>query len=195
MLTRILLLLIETIAGFLSFAFLARFFMQWARVSFYNPVGQFVMAVTDWAVKPARRVIPGLWGLDLASLLLAWLVQGLGQGLMLGLVGGAAVSPAMAPLVALLSLFAVLRTALWLVMVVVLVSAVLSWVNPYAPAGQIFNALAAPMLRPFRRLIPPIGGVDLSPLVLLLLLQVAQIVLDSLQATALGSLMLPSLPR
>src|SRR5574337_311800 len=68
MLTSILLLLLDTACGFVTLMLLARFLMQWARVSFRNPLGQFVVATTDWAVRPLRRVLPGLMGLDLASL-------------------------------------------------------------------------------------------------------------------------------
>jgi YggT family protein len=118
MLIRILLFLVEAAASLLSFAFLARFVLQWARASFRNPLGQFVIAITDWAVKPARRVIPGLWGLDLASLLLAWLVQGMYLGLAYGLLGGPLAPEAIA-VVAVQALFALVRIGVWLAIAVV----------------------------------------------------------------------------
>ena len=70
--------LVDAVASFFVFMLLARFHFQWLRVPFHNQVGQFVLATTSWVVMPVRRVIPGLAGLDLATLLVAWLLQGLG---------------------------------------------------------------------------------------------------------------------
>ncbi|MBL8489948.1 MAG: YggT family protein [Rhodocyclaceae bacterium] len=184
MLARILLLIVETVAGFLTFAFLARFALQWARGSFRNPLGQFLVAVTDWAVRPARRLIPGAFGLDLPSLTLAWLTQLLAALVLILLIGGpaGALSPATLLAAALGAVIAVLRFAIWLAMAAIFVSALFSWVNPHAPLAGPVDALSRPLLRPFRRLLPPIGGVDLTPLLALLALQIAQIVLDQLQS-------------
>lgn len=185
MLTRIILFLAQVAGDFLAALFLARFILQWARISFRNPVGQFVIAVTDWAVLPARKLVPGLFGLDLASLLLAWLTQFafllLAYALSpLGLAGTGLVLPMASALVE------VARLAIHLAMLVVLVGAILSWVNPYAPLAPFFDQLARPLLAPFRRVIPPLGGVDLSPLVLLLALQVLLMVVDNLRVMAFG---------
>lgn len=187
MLFRILLFIVEVAADFLAAAFLARFALQWARASFRNPIGQFVFAVTDWAVRPARRIIPGLFGLDLACVVLAWLVQ-LGYLALvfalvsLGPIGG---SPGIAALL-FAAVIAVLRLSVHLAMLVVLVTALLSWINPHAPMAPFFHALARPMLAPFQRVIPLVGGIDLSPLVLLLLLQVLLMVLGSLGGMPFG---------
>jgi YggT family protein len=160
--------------------------MQWTRASFRNPLGQFIVAVTDWMLRPVRRFVPGLFGLDMASLLLAWLWQVVFHGLALGLAGVAlAVSLAPTLLVAALAALEVLKIGLYLLMGVVLVSAIFSWVNPYAPMAEVFNALTRPLLRPFRRFVPPVGGVDLTPLVLLVLLQVALFILAGLRQTLL----------
>jgi len=176
MLAQILLLAAGTVCDLLALAFLARFVLQWARLSFRNPLGRFVIAVTDWAVGPARRFIPGLFGLDLASLFLAWLAQCMYLGLVAGLTGAVA-SPAMAGLVGLAAAAAVLRLLIYLAMGVVIVAALLSWINPYSALAPLFNALSRPLLRPFQRLMPPIGGVDLSPIAQLLVLQVLLMVL------------------
>ncbi|WIM04638.1 MAG: YggT family protein [Candidatus Nitricoxidivorans perseverans] len=182
MLAQILSLVVGTVVDLFCLVLLVRFVLQWARVSFRNPVGQFVIAVTDWAVRPARKAVPGLFGLDLASLLLAWLGQFAWLGLAAALSGVAdALSPATAGSLALAALVEIARLALYLAMGIVIVSALLSWINPYAPLAPLFDALSRPLLRPFRRLIPPIGGVDLSPLALLLLLQVLLIVAGSLR--------------
>jgi YggT family protein len=154
---------------------LARFVMQWQRISFRNPIGQFVVATTDWLVLPLRRFIPGL---------------GAGSGQPAAGVGGAGAGGVLAlaarrhrwapiPFSLLVVMWGVglletVKVALYLLMGVVLMSAILSWVNPHAPMAGIINAMAEPFLRPFRRIIPLIGGVDLSPIALLLVLQVAQ---------------------
>ena len=182
MLRQILLFVIDSVCGFFTLALLARFALQWARAPFRNPLGQFVIAVTDWMLRPVRPLVPGLFGLDMASLLLAWLWQVANQGLALGLSGViAAVAPAPALVVAVLAAIELVRMGLYLVFGAVLVAAVFSWVNPYAPMAGLFDALTRPLLRPFRRLVPPVGGVDLSPLVLLLVLQIALFVLATLR--------------
>ena len=191
MLTQIVLFILDSVCGFLTLALLVRFALQWARAPFRNPLGQFVIAVTDWMVRPLRRVVPGLFGLDLASLLLAWLWQVVYQGIALGLSGVLlAVAPAPTLVVALLALLEVAKLSLYLVMGAVLVAAVFSWVNPHAPLADVFNTLTRPLLRPFRRLIPPVGGVDLSPLALLLLLQIALFVVAGLRNSVLPMMLL-----
>ncbi|OHC62387.1 MAG: hypothetical protein A3H93_09230 [Rhodocyclales bacterium RIFCSPLOWO2_02_FULL_63_24] len=182
MLVQIILFILDTVCGFMTLALLVRFAMQWARTPFRNPLGQFIIAVTDWMVRPLRRLIPGLFGFDMASLLLAWLWQMAYQGIALGLSGMLlAVSPAPTLVVALLAALEVVKIGLYLVMGAVLISAVFSWVNPYAPLAGVFNTLTNPLLRPFRRIIPPVGGVDLSPLALLLVLQIALFVVAGLR--------------
>lgn len=94
-------------------------------------------------------------------------------------------SPAPTFVVALLALLEVAKIGLYLVLGAVIVSAVFSWVNPYAPLAAVFDTLTRPLLRPFRRFIPPVGGVDLSPLALLLVLQIALFVLDGLRRSIL----------
>lgn len=174
-------LLLGTAANLLAIAFLARVYAQWVRAPFRNPVGQFIIAVTDWAARPLRRVVPGLFGIDLASLLAAWLVQIVYFGIMAGLSGLVMVTPGAILGVVLLAALAVLRTFVYLLMGVVIVAALLSWINPYSPVGPLFDALARPLLAPVRRLLPLLGGIDLSPLVVLLGLQVVLIVLANLQ--------------
>lgn len=183
MLASVLLLILNTAAGFLTLMLLARFFMQWQRVSFRNQIGHFVVATTDWIVRPLRRVIPGLMGWDLASLLPAWVVQTLMVFVELALLGAPLGASPAALLLGIwgLGLLELVRMAIYLIFAVVLVSAVLSWVNPHAPAASVFHNLAAPFLRPFRRLIPPIANVDLSPLVLLLVLQIVLMLVAGLR--------------
>jgi YggT family protein len=191
MLVQILLFILDTVCGLMTLALLVRFAMQWARVPFRNPLGQFIVAVTDWMVRPVRRLIPGLFGLDMASLFLAWLWQVAYQGIALGFTGVLlAVSPAPTFVVALLALLEVAKIGLYLVIGAVIVSAVFSWVNPYAPLAEVFNTLTRPLLRPFRRVIPPVGGVDLSPLALLLVLQIGLFVIASLRQSVVPMILL-----
>jgi len=184
MLMQLLMQILDWLFGFITMALLARVLMQWTRAPFRNPLGQFVIAVTDWAVIPARRLIPSVLGVDLASLLLAWLAQGILQGLILALSSAgvlALVMPTGFVIVTLLALLEVVRIGLYLLMGVVIVSALLSWVNPYAPLAPLFNLIARPFLSPLQRIIPLIGGIDLSPMALLLILQVLLTVLASAQ--------------
>ena len=181
MLAQIVLLISGTILGFITLALLARFFMQWGRVSFRNPIGHFVITFTDWAVMPARRIIPGLFGLDMASLLLAWVVQ-----ILYVLIETSMGLPVSSPLfIPLLGLAYLARMATYLVLGIVIVSVVLSWVGQQAPIAYVFNELSRPFLAPFRRLIRPLGGIDLSPLVLLLALQVVLLVIEYLRRNML----------
>ncbi len=185
MLANILLLLVNAAAGFLTLMLLARFAMQWQRVSFRNQIGQFVVTTTDWLVRPLRRFVPGLFGLDMASLLPAWALQVLLVLFELSLRGAAFSGNAGAVLLGLLGvgLLELMQMMIYLVFAVVLVSAVLSWVSPHAPAAPLLHALADPFLRPFRRLLPTIANIDLSPLVLLLVLQVVLMVLGGLRGS------------
>jgi YggT family protein len=170
MLTQSLLFVLQTAADLLAGVFLLRFLMQWARVPFRNPVGQFVIAASDWAVLPARKIIPGLWGMDLPSLVLAWLVQGTYYALVFGLLSEA-VTPAAIGTVAAVALIETVRLFLYVVFGIVVITAIMSWVNPYAPMAPVLNALARPFLAPFQRIIPTVGGVDLSPIALIIVIQ------------------------
>jgi YggT family protein len=173
MLENALIFLIETILGLFTIALLVRFYMQWARAPQRNAVSDFVNALTNFAVLPMRRIIPGWWGLDLATLTLAWLVQVLELFLVLVLSGfplradpGQAIAA-----VALLALVKLIRLGLYVAIAVLIVQAVLSWVNPYSPVAALMNALTRPFLRPLQRIVPTIANVDLSPLVLIVIFQ------------------------
>lgn len=184
MLGSILLLLLNFAFGFITMLLLARFFMQWQRVSFRNQIGQFVVTTTDWIVRPLRRAVPGLFGLDLASLLPAWVFQTAYAFIELSLRGATLDGGPLGVLLGLwgLGLVGLARMAIYLIFAVVLVSALLSWVSPHAPAAPLFRGLAEPFLRPFRRIVPMIANIDLSPLVLLLLLQILLIIMGGLRA-------------
>jgi YggT family protein len=165
--------LLRTLFDLLACAFFLRFWMQWARVPFRNPFAQFVIRVTDFAVRPLRRLLPGWFGLDWASLLLfylAELVMTLGVHWVMGYPFGLA-GPGVWPGFLLLALAAALRLGLYVSIGFVLVQAILSWVNPFSPLAPVFYALARPVLAPFQRIIPPMGAVDLSPLAAVIVIQ------------------------
>jgi YggT family protein len=172
--------LVDTVAGFFVLMLLARFHFQWLRVPFRNPAGEFVLATTSWMVVPVRRFVPGLAGLDLASLLLAWLVQGFGLWVRVQIIGN---EPPIFNL-ALVALVDLLRYSLYILVFAVIVQAVLSWVNPYTPLAPVFDTLTRPFLRPLRRFVPPLGGVDLTPLILLVILQVLLFPVGALSVAA-----------
>lgn len=180
MIAQIGVLLVDVVASFFVFMLLARFHFQWLRVGFRNPVGEFVIATTNWMVLPVRRVVPGLAGLDLSTLLLAWLVQALGLWAQAAIVGA---EPGLGTIAAIAAVD-LLRYSLYILVFAVIVQAILSWVNPYAPLAPVFDTLTRPFLRPLRRFVPPIGNVDLTPLILIVLLQVVLIPVGYLRAAA-----------
>lgn len=165
--------LLRTLFDLAACALFLRFWMQWARVPFHNPFAQFVVKVTDGLVKPLRRVIPGFFGLDWASLLPFYAAELLSVLSVQWLDGYpfAAAGFSVLPAFLLLALAAALRLALYLLIGFVLLQAILSWINPFSPHAPVFYALARPILKPFQKLVPPIGGVDLTPLVALIVVQ------------------------
>lgn len=188
MLQQIASFLVDVVVGFFVYLLLARFLLQWLRVPFRNVLGEFIIAGTNWMVAPARRVIPSIAGLDIASLLLAWLLQMLLLFLVY-LIAGIDFSSAPgigAAALAVLALVDLVRFTLYILVFALIVQAVLSWVNPHSPVGPMFDSLTRPFLRPIRRFVPPLGNVDLSPLVLIVLLQVLLIPLAELRRLASG---------
>ena len=160
--------------GLVTYAFLLRFAMQWLRAPFRKPLAQAVVALTDWAVKPLRSVLPGYRGLDWATLLLAWLGQFAWLTALQLLAGRGAFDGTIAAMLALLACIEVVKAALWLLIIVVFAQALLSWTAPDGPLAGVLNALTFRFLAPIRRLIPPLGGtLDLSPLILIVLAQLA----------------------
>jgi YggT family protein len=173
--------LLDVAAGLLGGACLLRLYMQYQRVPFGNPVGRFVFAVTDWLVLPLRRVLPAIRRWDTASLVAAFLIE-LAQFALLWLLAGRGGGLGVLPL---LALFGLLRLVISGLTLLVIVYAVMSWVRADSPIVDVIDRLCAPLLRPWRKLIPLVGGVDLSPLVFLVALQVVSIVLAYVQGAIL----------
>jgi YggT family protein len=168
-----LIFLVNVVFGLFTLALLLRFYLQWARAPYRNPLSEFLHALTDFMVRPARRVIPGLWGLDLATLALAWVAQCLNLFFELQLRGYQAGPQAGLAFVGLITMAAValLKLGLYIIMAVVIVQAILTWIGPYSPLMPLLNVMTRPFLRVFQRRIPPIGNVDLSPIFVLVVCQ------------------------
>ena len=173
--------LLDVVGGLLTGACLLRLYMQWQRIPFSNPVGGLVFALTDWLIMPLRRVIPPVGRWDVSSLVAAVLLQ-LAQYFLLTLLLSAASAWAWLPW---LVLFGLARVAVSGLIGLLIVYAVMSWVQARSPLADVIARLCEPVLRPFRRIIPLVGGIDLSPLAVLVLLQVAMIVLGHLQASVM----------
>jgi YggT family protein len=149
--------------------------MQAVRVRPPFSLGQFMFKTTDWMVLPLRRVLPGLGGFDWASLVGALLVALLSVAIELGVRSSFTVEPWF-----LLSLRSLLHWVIYGFIGLLFLEVIFSWVNPDAPLAPIVRALNQPLMRPLRRFIPPIAGVDLSPILAFLLLRVVLFVTDSL---------------
>ena len=153
-------------------AVLVRFWMQALRAPVRNPIAQFTIALTDWAVRPLRRVIPGLFNLDLASLLVAFIGEVILQALLLAVMGAPILDrPGILSVVLFLALVKLVRLSIYVFMGAIIIQAVLSWVATHHPVAPFFDALSRPILRPIQRAVPPIGGVDISPVLALIALQ------------------------
>ncbi len=167
--------LIKTLFGLYLLALMLRFLLQWARADFFNPISQFVVKITNPPLKPLRRVIPGFFGLDLAAVVLMVAIKLIELALVQSVVGGALVFGGLL----VVALAELLSLALDVFFFSILIQVILSWVNPgaYNPAVSLLHAINEPLLRPARRLIPPVGGLDLSPLVVMVALQLATLLM------------------
>jgi YggT family protein len=183
MLNQMLIFLLDTLLGLFSLALLLRFLMQLLRAPYRNPFSPFLIALTDFLVRPARRVVPGFRGMDLSTLLLAWLtqllllagvqtLQGYHFGSSLGIAAGG---------LALLALVAIIKMTLYIIMVAVIVQALLSWINPHSPLAPVLDSFTRPFLSGIRKRIPPIANVDLSPLFVLLIIQLLLFVVAGME--------------
>jgi YggT family protein len=175
--------LVDTVFTFFVVLLLLRFHFQWLRVPFHNPAGEFVLVTTSWMVMPVRRVIPGLRGYDIPTLLLAWALESINEILQIWIVGA---DPRFVAIL-VIAFVELLRYSLYLLIFAVLMQVVLSWFRAYSPFSPVLEAITRPFLRPFRRFIPPIGVVDLSPAVLMLVLIIlVRFILPEVQRLAVG---------
>ncbi|MEO6625974.1 MAG: YggT family protein [Burkholderiaceae bacterium] len=179
MLYQIVSFLLHIVVGLVAGTCLLRAYLHYQRISMAaragNPLGPFIFALTDWLVLPLRRLIPAAGRWDLASLVGAYLLELAMYGL-LWLLGGSLGSPAQVVMQALIGLVRLMLSGMSGLLIVY---AVLSWVQSESPMVGLIDRVVAPWLRPIRRMLPLVGGIDLSPLLLLVLLQVASMLLDS----------------
>ena len=177
--------LLEVVSTLIGGACLLRLAMRWRRMSFGNPVGRFVQGLSDWLIVPLQRVVPPSGRLDTASLLGVWLLKLAQYVLLLSLMGGQ--RWAALPVLALLG---VGKLAVSVATAIIIVAAVMSWTQNRTLLADVLERLADPMLAPLRRVIPLVGGIDLSSLVAVVALQVVSIVIGSLQGSLLGATVL-----
>lgn len=173
-------LIVNAAASVLGGVLLLRFWMQLIRLRPPISIGQFLFQASDWLLRPLRRLVPGIGGIDWASLVGAFLMALAATVVEIWAVSGLAVGA--------LPVLALLRLCQWIFygfMASLIIDAVFSWVNPQAPLAPFVRALNDPLLRPLRRVIPLVGNIDLSPLAALLLLQIALRIVSAVLLSAL----------
>ncbi len=178
--------LVGVIFGFYILTVMLRFLLQAARADFYNPLSQFLVKLTNPPLRPLRRLIPGIAGLDMAAVVLMLALQVI-ELLLLAWIGGASMHPWVLFVVALTEL---LKLLLYVYLIAIIIQVIVSWIAPHGhnPVLSLINQLTAPVMRPLQRRIPPISGLDLSPLVVLIILNLLIMAIPHLRA-ALISLM------
>lgn len=167
--------LLDTVFSLYILAVMLRFLLQWVKADFRNPVAQALVKITNPPLKPLRRFIPGLAGIDLASVVLMLVVQAIAL-MVIGAVVGAQLG---ALALVVMSAGELLALLINVFLFSILIQVIISWVNPgtYNPVMGMLYSLNEPILGPARRVIPPIGGLDLSPLVAAVGLQVLKMLL------------------
>lgn len=165
--------LLSTLLGLLTLAFLLRFYLQLTGAPFHNQLSQAVVALTNFAVRPARRVIPSWGWLDTASLTLAFITQLILQTLVLWLRDFPLLvaDPQVYLALLALALLGLLKISLYIFLYAVILQAVMSWINPHTVLAPVLGSLTRPLLRPLRRYMPYTGGVDLTPLVVFVIVE------------------------
>lgn len=168
--------LVDTVFGLYLFVLMIRLLLAFVHADYFNPVTQFIVRMTDCLVKPVKRVIPNAWHVEWASVFLILVLEGgkcfldllLGLGFMPNLLG-----------VMLFTFADTLRLLFNTLFYAILFLAILSFIQPFSPVYRLLQQITYPLTAPFRKIIPPIGGIDLSPIPALILLQLLSIVLIS----------------
>ena len=168
--------LVKTFADLYLLTFLFRFVLQWVRADFYNPLSQFIVMVTNPLVVPARRILPSAGEIDVATLAVLVVLELAVTWLLLTIVG----SDIAADIFFLYVVLRLISLTLWLYSISILVYVILSFIAQaaYSPIAMLLGQVVGPVLRPVRRILPPVGGLDLSPLLVLILLQAGMIALQ-----------------
>ena len=187
-LTNPLVFLVEVIFGLYLLIVLLRFLLQLVKADFYNPISQFIVKATSPALKPLRKVIPGFGGIDVASLVLAWIVA----TLKIFVIQLITAKSGLFLLALLLAIPAIVDLFFNIFLFSILIMVILSWVSPggYNPAIGLLYSLNDPVMKPFRKIIPPMGGLDLSPMIVMVVIVLLQMLLIPPQqhmAVAMGT--------
>lgn len=175
MISEALLFLLDVLLQPFAAILLLRFHLQWLRAPLRNPIGEFVMVLTDFLVLRVRRMVRSVMGMDSASLLLALLFEMLYLFGMLSIQGLPSQGLPLPGLFAL-ALVKLLKISVYLLMGAVFAQAILSWVNPHTPAAPLLDTVTRRFLLPLRRIVPMLGSVDLSPLLLFIICQLLVII-------------------
>jgi len=179
------LFLLNVIFGLYIFAVLLRFLLQLVRADFRNPIAQFLVTITNPPLKPLRRLIPGMYGIDFASVVLLLLLELVFQTLLAMLLN----QPVTVATLLVKGIFDLLHSTLNIYLFGILIMVILSWINPYPnPLSQLLGRLTEPLLRPARQTIPSFSGIDLSPMLVMVGIALAQMALPYLERGALDLL-------
>ena len=173
---------LQTLGSLYLMLILLRFVLQLVRANFYNPLSQFIVKATQPLLKPLRRIIPSIFGLDMSSLVLPIIVQMILMALTLLLIAGTAGDPL---LLLLWSIISVTALFLKIFFFALIISVILSWVAPGSnnPGAELVNQICEPALAPFRRIVPNLGGLDISPILAFLVLKLLDmLVINNLAA-------------
>ena len=167
--------LIQTLFGLYILAVLLRFLLQWVRADFYNPISQFLVKITAPPLKIFRRLIPGVGGIDLAAIVLAWGLKYI-ELLLVLLISDSAIN-LLGPL--LWAIPDLVELVINIFLFAILIQVILSWINPgtYNPASALLYSLTEPVMRPARNILPPISGLDLSPMLVMIALVLLKMLL------------------
>lgn len=167
--------LIKTLFDIYILMVMLRFLLQWVRADFYNPLSQFLVKVTNPTLVPLRRIIPGLGGVDLATVVLLLLLQ-VTELVLIGLVSGVSLQPLGLLVMSIADLMSLLLNVFFFS---ILIQVIISWINPgsFSPVIALLHSLNEPLLRQARRMIPPISGMDFSPIAIMIGLQLLTILL------------------
>jgi len=179
------LFLLNTFFGLYIYAVLLRFMLQQVRANFSNPIAHFLVVITNPPLRPLRSFIPGLYGIDLASVVLLLLLELVFQSLMMAMLGSAWSASGML----VHSVFDLIQCTLNVYLFGILILVILSWVNPYPnPLSQLLGRLTEPVMRPARRALSPISGIDFSPMATILVLVLIQMAVPYLEHGTLNLL-------
>lgn len=172
--------LVNILFGFYILMVMLRFLLQAVRADFYNPLSQFLVKITAPALNPLRRLIPGYGGVDVAAIVLLLALQFI-ELLLIGLIAAQGLHVGIMLVIAITSL---VRLLLYIYIVAIIIQAIISWVQPgaYNPVTALMHQLTAPLLAPIRRSLPPVSGLDLSPLVALIILNLILMAIPHLES-------------